>query len=102
MAALPVIYLQAKQRLPSARVYIQTEAVLFACWYLPELLLVGLLWYASTNDVWPDETADAFEHCAVLPHSGYRTDLPFAPEKAILCKAGKSRTALSCEFNQRS
>ena len=63
---MPLLFLQVTQVLPHMRPYMHTEAVLFSCWYLPEVALLGSLWYASHCHVWPCDEPDACIECREL------------------------------------
>lgn len=54
MAVMPLFYLALKEAYGSTWAYLNSESILFTCWYLPELALVMSLWYANYCQIWPD------------------------------------------------
>ncbi|KAK9896980.1 hypothetical protein P389DRAFT_194625 [Cystobasidium minutum MCA 4210] len=70
LAAMPLLFLQITQTFPGTLPYMHTEAVLFSCWYLPEVALLGSLWYALHSHVWPCDNPDACGQCMEICEPG--------------------------------
>lgn len=66
LASMPVMFLQVLETFPTAHSYLGTELVLFTCWYLPEVALLGSLWYAMHCHIWTCDDGESCLECIEL------------------------------------